>query len=111
LAATNDHCEVHGRMNVGTGEAPLPDLLADLEMPEQEVWQALADLHELGLIKGTTSYNAKHPNLVLASLPPGGRNCPSSAAPASALDTPRRGILAVGPSGEELGPYPRPDPP
>jgi len=64
LAATNDHCEVHGRMNVGTGEAPLPDLLADLEMPEQEVRQALADLHELGLIKGTPAFAARHPIIV-----------------------------------------------
>lgn len=65
LAATNDHCEVHRRMNVGSGQAPLPDLLADLLLPDQEIYQALADLHELGLIKGTTAWGAKHPIIVL----------------------------------------------
>jgi DNA-binding IclR family transcriptional regulator len=31
----------------------MPDLLADLGLPEAEVYAAVADLHELGLIAGT----------------------------------------------------------
>ncbi|HSJ77034.1 MAG TPA: hypothetical protein VK899_12800 [Gemmatimonadales bacterium] len=65
LARVYLYCATHGRMNVGTGDVPLPDLLADLGAPEREVWQVLAELHALRMIKGTESPEAKHPIIVL----------------------------------------------
>ena len=44
--------------------APLPDLLSDLELPDDEVYQAVADLMELGLIFGTPVAELPYPVLV-----------------------------------------------
>jgi RIO-like serine/threonine protein kinase len=63
LSAVNDHCEIHGRMNVGG--VPMPDLLADLGMPDAEVYTALSDLHELGLIKGVMAAESDYPIIVM----------------------------------------------
>jgi hypothetical protein len=60
LSAINDHCEIQRPMKLD----PLPDLLADLELPNGEVYQAVADLHELGLIVGVTGEEFDYPVLV-----------------------------------------------
>lgn len=65
LSAINDFCEIHGRMDLSTGDEPLPDLLADLELPDAEVYQAIADLHELGLISGVPVAEVAYPVVVL----------------------------------------------
>lgn len=59
LAAVNDHCEVHGRLYLDTSKA-LPDLLADLGLPDAEVYQSVGDLHELGLINGVPVAETDH---------------------------------------------------
>jgi hypothetical protein len=43
----------------------MPDLLADLGVPEQEVWQVLGELQELGMIELVTAAGGKHPIVVL----------------------------------------------
>ena len=60
LSAINDQCEIQRPMKLD----PLPDLLADLELPNGEVYQAVADLHELGLIVGVTVEEFDYPVLV-----------------------------------------------
>lgn len=63
LTAVNDHLEVHGRMTLSPTE-PLPGLLVDLELPDAEIYQAVGDLHELGLIEGATAAEIRYPVLV-----------------------------------------------
>lgn len=60
LAAINDHCEIYNKVLLGPGD-PLPNLLADLDIPDDEVYTAVADLHELGLINGVKSFGPAHP--------------------------------------------------
>jgi len=51
LTAVNDHLDIHGRMSLSPTE-PIPELLADLPFPDQEILQAVGDLHELGPRRG-----------------------------------------------------------
>ncbi len=41
LIALNDYCELHGRLLLGDTDGALPDILADLERPDDEVYQAV----------------------------------------------------------------------
>jgi hypothetical protein len=53
LIAINDYCEANQEdMLLDHSSLDLPDLLKDLQRPDAEVYQAVADLHELGLING-----------------------------------------------------------
>lgn len=63
LTAINDHLEVHGRMDLSPSQ-PLPGLLNDLGLPDEEIYQAVGDLHELGLIEGSTAAEINFPVLV-----------------------------------------------
>lgn len=60
LGAVNDHCEVHGQLVLDLAQ-PMPDLLADLGLPTDELLTAVADLHELGLIVGMTTAEFAYP--------------------------------------------------
>lgn len=64
LGAVNDHCEIHGELRLDHQTKPLPELLADLGMPDGEVYQAVADLQELGLLRGTTVAEIDYPVIV-----------------------------------------------
>lgn len=50
LSAINDYCEIHGPLDLDHNTRPLPDLLADLQMPDDQVCQAVGDMYELELI-------------------------------------------------------------
>ena len=64
LIAINDHCDIHGELRLDHEASGLPDLLADLGRPDDEVYQAVADLHDLGLIDGTLVDQRSYPVLV-----------------------------------------------
>jgi len=61
LVAVNDYCESLGNMTLNHETEPLPDLLADLKLAEAEVYTALGDLHELGLIRGKKAWGRQYP--------------------------------------------------
>lgn len=61
LRAINDHCEIHGTLLLDRTSRPLPDLLANLGLPGAEVYTAVADLYELGLINGVMAGGAPYP--------------------------------------------------
>lgn len=64
LSAINDYCEIHERLDLDSSR-PIPDLLADLELPDLELYLAVADLHELGLISGLTIAERPYPIAVM----------------------------------------------
>ena len=66
LSAINDYCEIHGPMDLDHNTHPLPDLLADLEMPDAQVYQAVATLYELELITGAVVAEFSYPVRVMA---------------------------------------------
>ena len=76
LIAINDLCEIHGRVNLGPDQA-LPSALEDLERPCGEVLQALADLHELGLIRAVEVAELDYPPVVLGLTARGRQELPS----------------------------------
>lgn len=61
LAAINDHCESLGVMELDHDQRPLPDLLLDLRLPEDEVYGAVSDLYELGRIRGVSVAERPYP--------------------------------------------------
>lgn len=61
LAAINDYCELLGSMELDHEQRPLPDLLADLRLPDDEVYIAVSDLYELGLIRGVSVAERPYP--------------------------------------------------
>ncbi len=63
LAAVNDHCEIHERLELDQSE-PLPDMLADNGLPDAEIFTAVSDLHQLGLIQAVTVAELNYPVLV-----------------------------------------------
>jgi hypothetical protein len=63
LAAINGHLEIYEGLPLAR-EQPLPEPLADLGLSDDELYQAAADLHELGLIEGVTVAEINHPVLV-----------------------------------------------
>ncbi len=65
LTAVNDHCEIHSRLDIDPENEPLPATLTDLQMPTDEVLQALADLQELRLINGIEVAERPHPVVVM----------------------------------------------
>jgi hypothetical protein len=75
LTAINDHVESVGQMPLSESQ-PLPDLLADLGLTDDEVYMAVADLHELGLIEGSTAAEAAYPVLVTRSTARGRQELP-----------------------------------
>lgn len=77
LEAINDHCEIHGQMKLDHLTTPLPDLLADLQRPDAEVYRAVADLYELGLIKGVEMAERDYPIIVLGLTAKGRQELPS----------------------------------
>lgn len=76
LEAVNDYCEINGQWQPNR-EAPLPDLLADLERPDDEIYTALADLYELGLIEGADVAEFRYPILVTGLTANGRQELPS----------------------------------
>ncbi len=76
LIALNDLCEIHGRVNLDPNE-PLPTALADLDRPDTEVLQAVADLHELDLITGEEVAEVAHPVTVRGLTARGRQELPS----------------------------------
>lgn len=60
LAAVNDHCESIGTLFLDQNK-PLPDLLQDLKLAGTEVYTAMGDLQELGLIRGTEVAELNYP--------------------------------------------------
>jgi hypothetical protein len=62
LVALNDLCEVgDGNVLLDHESMPLPDRLRDLNRPDAEVYQAIADLHELGIIEGVEVAQRPYP--------------------------------------------------
>jgi hypothetical protein len=76
LIAINDLWEIHGRINLDPAEA-LPSALVDLERPRGEVLQAVADLHELGLIRAVEVAELDYPPVVLGVTARGRQELPS----------------------------------
>jgi RIO-like serine/threonine protein kinase len=65
LFAINDYCEIHGHMDLDHTTKPLPNLRADLQMPDDQVYQAVGDLFELDLIEGADSSEHTYPVRVI----------------------------------------------
>jgi DNA-binding MarR family transcriptional regulator len=65
LAALNDYLEIHGKLGLDHATKELQDILKDLEIPDDEVYQAIGDLKEQGLIEGQGSYGVRYPTIVL----------------------------------------------
>jgi hypothetical protein len=62
LVALNDLCEVEaGPILLDHESQPLPERLRDLNRPDLEVYQAISDLYELGLITGTPVHQRDYP--------------------------------------------------
>lgn len=63
LAAINDHCESLGSMELD--QRPLPDLLLDLRVPDDEVYVAVSDLYELGRVRGISVADGPTPSALM----------------------------------------------
>jgi hypothetical protein len=64
LSSINDYCDSNGRLELDPAQ-PLPDLLAELQIPDAELYQAVGHLHELGLIEGVVVAEFYYPVVVL----------------------------------------------
>lgn len=76
LSAVNDYCESLGTMELDHEKGPMPDLLADLELPDAELYTALSDLHELGLIKAERAWQRDYPVLIFGLTAQGRQELP-----------------------------------
>jgi hypothetical protein len=65
LSAISDYSEIHGPMDLDHTTSPLPDLLAELQMPDEQVYQAVGDLYDLELITGVVVAEFAYPVRVL----------------------------------------------
>ncbi len=77
LIAINDYCETYGELRLDHDAEPLPDLLHDLQRPDQEVYQAVADLYELGLITGVPVAERGYPVVVMGLTAQGRQELPA----------------------------------
>ncbi len=76
LSAINDYCQIHGHMDLDHNTTPLPDLLADLQLPDDQVYEAVGDLHELELIFGADSAEHAYPVRVMGLTAKGRQQLP-----------------------------------
>ena len=76
LITLNDLCEAHGEV-VLDPNAPLPDMLTDLDRPRPEILQATSDLKELGHIEGINVNEVEHPIVVTRVTARGRQELPS----------------------------------
>lgn len=65
LAALNDHLESLGPVDLQSA-TPMPALLADTGLTDQEIYDAVRDLDELKLVEATPVPEIKHPIAVNA---------------------------------------------
>ncbi len=64
LVALNDLCELEDKVLLDHESGPPPDRLRDLGCPDTQIYKAVADLHQLGLIDGVTVAQRNYPSRI-----------------------------------------------